>query len=157
MAHSRIIQDWSKQFVTKYFESLMIVLKRYWMSLIFIAVILILCFINPPEVPVKLPMTNPDKLVHFLMFLGLSGIIFFDNSCRLKQKVNGWLIFGSSFLFPVVFSGAIEIAQECLTATRSGDWADFLYDTIGVSCSYLICSGINRRLIGKNIGIADKI
>jgi hypothetical protein len=83
------------------------------------------------------------------MFLGLSGVIFFDNSFRLKQKVNGWLIFGSSFLFPIAFSGGIEIAQEYFTATRSGDWMDFLYDTIGVSCGCLICCLINRRFISS--------
>jgi VanZ family protein len=124
----------------------MIILKKYWTSLIFITVILILCFINPPEVPVKLRMTNFDKLVHFLMFFGLSGIVFFDSSFRLKQKVNGWLIFGSSFLFPIAFGGIIEIVQEYMITTRSGDWMDLLFDGIGVFCGCLICLSINWKL-----------
>lgn len=127
----------------------MIVLKKYWISLVFIAVILLLCFINPPELPVVIPMTNLDKLIHFLMFLGLSGVVFFDNSFRLKRKVNGWLIFGGSFLFPVAFSGGIEIAQEYLTPTRSGDWMDFLFDVVGVGCGCLVCWLLNKRLISS--------
>jgi VanZ family protein len=93
-----------------------------------------------------LPMTNFDKLAHFLMFLGLSGTIFFDHSLYFRKQVSRWSILGGSFLFPAVFSGGIEIAQEYLTTTRSGDWMDFLFDMIGIFCGYLICLGINRRL-----------
>jgi VanZ family protein len=124
----------------------MIGLKKYWISVLIVIVILILCFINPPELPVKLPMTNFDKLVHFLMFLGLSGTVFFDNSFYFKKRVGWVLIFWGSFLFPTVLSGGIEIAQEYLTATRRGDWMDFLFDVIGVLCGCSICLGINRRL-----------
>ncbi|MDR2621278.1 MAG: VanZ family protein [Dysgonamonadaceae bacterium] len=127
----------------------MIILKKYWISIVFVAVILTLCFVNPPEFPVKIPMTNLDKLVHFLMFMGLSGVVFYDNSFRFKQKVTGWLFLGGSFLFPIAFSGGIEIAQEYLTATRSGDWMDFLCDMLGVSCGCLVCWLINRRIISS--------
>ncbi|GHV30287.1 membrane protein [Bacteroidia bacterium] len=92
------------------------------------------------------PMTNFDKLVHFLMFLGLSGVMFFDNSFHLKQKVSGWLIFVASFLFPIIFGGGIEMGQEYLTTTRSGDWMDFLFDSIGIVCGCLVCLLINRKL-----------
>ncbi|MDR0769480.1 MAG: hypothetical protein LBE71_06245 [Dysgonamonadaceae bacterium] len=127
------------------YESLVIVLKKYWVTLLFIAVILLLCFINPPKVP-RLSMTNFDKLVHSLMFFGLSGSVFFDGSFHLKQKVGGWSIFGGSFLFPVLFGSGIEIAQEYLTVARRGDWMDFLYDVIGVCCGCLGCLLINRKI-----------
>lgn len=122
----------------------MSILKKYRISLLYITLILVLCFMNPPEVPDQL-MTDFDKTVHLLMFLGLSGVIFFDGSFHLKQKVSGKSIFGGSFLFPVVFSGGIETAQEHLTATRSGDWMDFLFDVIGVCCGCLVCWLINRK------------
>ncbi|MDR0733159.1 MAG: VanZ family protein [Dysgonamonadaceae bacterium] len=124
----------------------MSILKKYRLSLVFIAVITALCFINPSEVPSKLRMTNFDKAAHFLMFLGLSGSIFFDTSYHLTQKVRGRLIFGGSFLFPVVFGGVIEIAQEYLTATRSGDWRDLLFDAGGILCGCLVCLQVNRKL-----------
>lgn len=127
----------------------MIVLKKYRISFLLIILILILCFIDPPEVPVR--PADFDKWVHFLMFLGLSGVIFFDGSFHLKQKVSGWSVFSGSFLFPVVFSGGIEIAQEHLTATRSGDWKDFLFDVIGVCCGYLVGWLINRKLKINNV------
>lgn len=127
----------------------MTVLKQYRISLLFIAVILALCFVNPPEVPDKLCMTDFDKLIHFLMFSGLSGSIFFDGSFHLRQKVSSRMVFGGTFLFPVAFSGGIEIAQEYLTTVRSGDWADFLFDVTGICCGYLVGLLINRKLKTK--------
>ncbi|KAA6302681.1 MAG: hypothetical protein EZS26_001188 [Candidatus Ordinivivax streblomastigis] len=80
------------------------------------------------------------------MFLGLSGTVFFDNTAYLKRKTGAVRIALGSFLFPVVLSGLIEIMQEYLTATRSGDWMDFLFDVIGALLGSLICRSIDRRL-----------
>jgi VanZ family protein len=121
------------------------VFKRYWISILLVVVILVLCFINPPQMEAP-PVTNFDKLVHFLMFFGLSGTIFFDSSFYFKRRAGGWLIFWSSLLFPTVFGGVIEIAQEYLTVLRTGDWIDFLFDTIGAACGYLVCLIINGRI-----------
>ena len=124
----------------------MIILKKYWISTLVVIIILILCFINPADIPVDVPMTNFDKLAHFLMFMGLSGVIFFDNSYYLKKRVSGNSIFWVSFVFPIIFSGVIEIAQEYLTVTRTGDWMDFLFNLLGISFGYLVCLVINRQL-----------
>ena len=124
----------------------MIVLKKYWLSILVTVVIFVLCFINPAEIPVKSPMTNFDKVVHILMLGGLAGTIFFDNSFYFRRRVSNKSIFWGSFVFPIVLGGLIEIGQEYLTATRTGDWMDFWFDVIGVSCAYLICLAINRRL-----------
>jgi VanZ family protein len=92
------------------------------------------------------PIDNFDKLVHLIMFMGLSGAVFFDNTRYLKQKISLQRIFCGSFLFPTIFSGLIEIMQEHFTTTRSGDWMDFLSDGIGAFLGILICWQINRRL-----------
>jgi VanZ family protein len=92
------------------------------------------------------PITDFDKLVHLIMFMGLSGAVFFDNTHYLKQRISSQRIFGGSFLFPTLFSGAIEIMQEYFTTTRSGDWMDFLFDGIGAFLGILVCWLINRRL-----------
>jgi VanZ family protein len=121
-------------------------LKKYWVSIAFCVIILILCFMNLPEMPDGPPMPNFDKLVHLLMFLGLSGTVFFDNSSFLKKKVSYQRIVLGSFLFPTLFSGLIEIMQEYLTTTRTGDWMDFLFDGIGAFLGLAICLKINSRL-----------
>jgi VanZ family protein len=92
------------------------------------------------------PMTNFDKLVHLLMFLGLSGAVFFDHTRYLRRQIKSVSLLLGSFLFPVVFSGLIEIMQEYLTSYRSGDWEDFLSDGIGTFVGLTICFIINRKL-----------
>ena len=123
------------------------VLKKYWVSALVTIVIIVLCFINLADIPVKAPMTNFDKLVHILMLGGLSGTIFFDNSFYFRKRVSNRVIFWGSFVFPIVFGGLIEIGQQYLTNhVRNGDWWDFWFDVIGVIIAYLICLAINQRL-----------
>jgi VanZ family protein len=55
-----------------------------------------------------------------------------------------------SFLFPLLFSGAIELMQEYFTVSRSGDWFDFLFDGIGSFSGLAICLMINKSLKSRN-------
>jgi len=126
-------------------------LKKYWTSIALCFVILVLCFINPQKIKIDITMTYTDKIVHFAMFLALSGIVFWDNSFRLKKKVSVWALFIGSWLFPIALSGLIEIAQDCLTSTRTGDWLDFLFDSIGASLGLIVCWIWNRNKLYKTI------
>jgi VanZ family protein len=101
---------------------------------------------NPPGVPENLQISHFDKIAHFLMFLALSGVVFFDNTRYLRRKISQSRIFWASFLYPTLFSGSIEILQEFLSSFRTGDWFDFLFDGIGVFIGTTICWFINRKL-----------
>ncbi|MDR3218990.1 MAG: VanZ family protein [Dysgonamonadaceae bacterium] len=120
-------------------------MKKYKISIALIIAILVLCFINVAPLPAA-PISNFDKFVHLVMFLALSGAIFFDNTAYLKIQISIRQLFLASFLFPTLFSGAIELGQEYFTTTRSGDWWDFLFDGIGAFIGILVCLLINRRL-----------
>jgi VanZ family protein len=119
--------------------------KRYGLSIVLCSVILVLCFMNTASLP-NAPMTGFDKLVHLVMFLGLSGVVFFDNTFYLKRKTSYQRIVSGSFLFPTLFSGAIELMQEYFTVNRTGDWMDFLFDAIGGLAGLAVCFIINNRL-----------
>jgi VanZ family protein len=121
------------------------VTKTYWISILLCIIILILCFINAKDLP-EAPMSNFDKLAHLLMFLGLSGTVFFDNTNYLRKRISSRRIFWGSFVFPLSLSGIIEIMQEYLTTTRSGDWMDFLFDGIGSFIGLIICVVLNKYL-----------
>jgi VanZ family protein len=118
---------------------------NYWLSILINLIILTLCLIDTSQIEAP-PMTNFDKLVHLLMFMGISGVIFFDNTSYLRKRISSQRIILGSFLFPVIFGGIIEILQAYLTTSRSGDWMDFLFDTIGSFFGILICLVINRML-----------
>lgn len=124
-------------------------LKKYWVSILFVAAIFILCFMNTTPLPSP-PVLNFDKYVHSLLFLSLSGVVFFDNTSYFRQRVSNVRIFLSSFFFPVLLGGTIEIMQALLTTTRSGDWMDFLFDGIGALGGFVICWIINRKFLKKN-------
>jgi VanZ family protein len=99
----------------------------------------------------KLPMhqttiTNFDKFAHLLMFLGLSGTLFFDNTRYLRRAISRRRIVFGSFLFPLLAGGIIEILQAHLTTYRTGDWKDFFFDILGAAAGALIALLINRCL-----------
>jgi len=123
-------------------------LKKYWLSTLFLLIIFILCFINTTSLPAP-PTLNFDKIVHVILFLGLSGVIFFDNTGYLRFPISKVRIFLGSFFFPVAIGGLIEILQAYLTITRSGDWFDFLFDGIGAFFGWGIILLINCYFLQK--------
>ena len=118
---------------------------KYWMSISLCVVILYLCFMDTSSLP-KVHISNFDKFVHVVMFLAIPVVVFFENASYFRKKVSTWKIIGYSFIFPVLYGGLIEIGQEYLTTTRTGDWMDFLFDGIGAFLGLIICLLINKRL-----------
>ena len=126
-------------------KEFLIFFKRHWISIPLCLLILFSCFMNTEPLP-KIEITNFDKLVHFVMFLTVSGVIYFENTNYFKRKISWSKVVNFSFFFPVVYSGLIEIGQEYLTSTRSGDVWDFLFNVIGALAGLIICLLINKRL-----------
>jgi len=124
---------------------MIVLLKRYWLSILVLLIIFILCFIDTAPLP-KQPVVNFDKLVHSIMFLGLSGVIFFDATGYLRFPISKERLFWGVFLFPVAIGGLIEIMQAYLTTSRTGDWFDFLFDGVGAAVGFGIAFRINRTL-----------
>jgi len=124
-------------------------IKKYWLSIIVNIAVLTVCMIKTPQIE-KLPMTNFDKLVHLLLFAGISGIVFFDNTQWLKKNISNIRLLLGSFLFPTAFGGLIEILQATLTDTRSGDVMDFAFDAVGAAVGVLICFFINKKIYFKH-------
>ncbi len=119
--------------------------RKHWISIPLCLMILYLCFMDTQSLP-KVEVSDFDKFVHFIMFLTVSGVIFFENTSYFRKKISMWKIINFSFLFPTIYSGLIEIGQEYLSPTRTGDWIDFLFDGIGALLGMVICLLINKRL-----------
>ena len=56
---------------------------------------------------------------------------------------------GGGIIAPVAMSGCIELMQAYCTDTRSGDWLDFLANSIGVGLAALIGLYLLRPLIWR--------
>ena len=77
---------------------------------------------------------NEDKLIHFLMYFGVTITFLVEYYIRRPLKDTRYYLLG---LYPVVLGGVIEIIQGVFTNTRSGDWFDFWADVTGVVFAYL--------------------
>ena len=121
-------------------------LKKYFLSIFVILIIFILCFMDTTPLPAP-AISNFDKYVHVIMFLILSGVVFFDNTYYLRFPISKMQIFWSIFLFPAILAGLIEIMQEYLTTTRFGDWLDFLFGVIGTFFGLMIALSYNRYIL----------
>ena len=108
------------------------IIKRYPATSFLIVVIWIICLLPIPEnVPLgDVPMM--DKWTHFVMYGTLCTVMWWEYLRRHEQK-NAGKLFLLAFLAPIIMSGLIELAQAYLTnGNRSGDWLDFVANSIGV-------------------------
>jgi len=120
-------------------------LKKYCLTILVLLIIFVLCFMKTTSLP-AVQVRNFDKAVHLLMFLCLSGVIFFDNTRYLRFSITKTRMFLGTFLFPVALGGLIEIMQADFTTYRTGDWFDFLFDGVGAVIGWGIAMLINRYL-----------
>jgi len=105
---------------------------QYWESLIIIAGILYLSFAPPSTFNGVPSFTYEDKLVHLLLYSGLTFILIFDFHKRNKH-IN---IKSLSFLFiciftPILLGGLVEILQPIYFAPRTAEWFDWFSDIAG--------------------------
>ena len=79
-----------------------------------------------------------DKAQHALAFAGLAGLGALAYPRRIGLLAVGLLVFG----------GAIELAQAA-TGWRSGDWADWLADAVGLVAG-LALALLSRRVLARS-------
>lgn len=92
-------------------------------------------FSNINEIP-KISIPNFDKIVHFTLYTILSFLWMWS----LKTKANHSFKKNASFIFLIgtCFGIVIEILQETLTQTRSGEILDVLSNSSGILFGLLI-------------------
>ena len=105
-------------------------IRKYPLSLLVIASILFLSLFNPPKTRLD-DISNIDKLAHVCMYGGLELIIWIEY-LRHHENLNWVKILFFGIIAPIALGGLMEIAQMKLTQGRSGEWADFIADSIGV-------------------------
>lgn len=106
-------------------------IKKYPFSLFLVVAIWIICLIPIPETPLDdVPMI--DKWTHFVMYGSLCSVIFTEYTYRhIKTNIKRLAIGG--VLLPIIMGGLIELAQAyCTGGNRSGDWMDWIANSIGV-------------------------
>lgn len=122
-------------------------LRKFPLSLLLFLVILYLSLFRPPSEVSEIKIPHLDKLVHFCMYLGFSGVLWFElikSEKNFSFRLNG-VLYGC--LLPIMISGLIELLQEYCTTYRGGEWLDFLANTLGVLAATIVAYLILRRRI----------
>lgn len=120
-------------------------LSRYPLSCACILLIWILCFCTPPHTPLdKVPLM--DKWTHIVMYGGTCSVMWFE-TLRSRSPFPGMRrMVLYVWLCPVLMSGLIEILQAyCTGGRRSGDWFDFLANSIGATLGSLLGYALYKR------------
>ena len=106
-------------------------LKRYVLTLVTLVLILCLTFYKPVGFERTETIVELDKLMHFLMYFTLCAVFWYESyKITLKPKKSLMAIF--AVIVPIVFSGVMEYLQYLLTSYRTGDFDDFVFNTVGV-------------------------
>lgn len=109
-------------------------IPRFWKTLLVLAVILGLCLIPASDISKIdfLKITYEDLVVHLMMFIGFSSMLFLDlyRNTELSNRV-ATLSF-TVLALCVLLGVTTEILQLTLTSlNRTGSVTDFLFDMIG--------------------------
>ncbi|MCI1647638.1 MAG: VanZ family protein [Bacteroides sp.] len=125
-------------------------LRKYPISLLIILIVIYLSFFKPPTTELsRIP--DFDKMVHFCMYFGMSGMLWLEFlRAHRKGVALLWHAWIGAFLCPILFSGTVELLQAYCTTYRSGDWLDFAANSCGVLCATLISYFILRPRILKD-------
>ena len=106
-------------------------IRKYPISLLIIVAVIYLSFFKPPSSNLaKIP--HLDKIVHFCMYAGLSGVLWLEFLWTHRiHKAPMWHAWVGALILPILFRGCIEILQEYGTDYRGGDWLDFAAISFG--------------------------
>lgn len=130
------------------------IFKYTWPPAIVAVIIFYLCCLIPtndiPDVEFNffIPM---DKIVHFLMYFGLSIVASFNYIYDRKGKIIILKLVAFAILIPIVYGGLIEILQAEYFSGRSGDWYDFLADVLGSLSTLPFSLWFRRFLLNREL------
>ena len=96
-------------------------------------IILVLTGLPGSVFPRVKPVVGLDKVVHLCMYAGFAFLClwgyrkqFISNGITYKRKAILLAI-----IISIAYGGLTELMQEYLVPSRTGDWVDFLADSIG--------------------------
>ena len=106
-------------------------LHRYPLALLVIAAIVLLSVMPIPDMKMDVQVPLADKWTHMVMYGVLTLVIWFEYR-RSHSNWDTWKLLLFAFLAPIAMGGILELVQAHLTTCRSGEWLDFVANSIGV-------------------------
>lgn len=129
------------------------IFKYSWPPAIVAIVIFYLCCLIPTDdIPSGFDFIIPtDKIVHFMMYFGLSLVASFNYIYDRDGKIIILKLIVFAIMIPILYGGLIEILQANYFPERSGDWFDFLADALGALASIPFSLCFRRFLLNRQL------
>ena len=110
-------------------------------------VILILTGIPGSVFPRVKPVLGVDKVVHVIMYATFAFLCIWGYRSQYiaKDKTQRIKALVLTVIIGIAYGGLTEIIQEHLVPTRTGDWFDFLADSIGTLLGISVFGLIFRK------------
>ena len=124
-------------------KRIIFLLKRYVLTLLTLIAILCLTFYKPVGLVRTPAIVGIDKAVHFAMYFTLCAVFWYE-TFRMTLRPKPLMMALFSVILPIIFSGAMEYLQYLLTSYRTGDFDDFVFNTVGVLAALLFSLFVTR-------------
>ena len=118
-------------------------LHRYPFTILLGVIIILLSLLPMPEIKLAEDVPLADKWTHMVMYGALTLVIWFDYR-RAHKRLDALRLLLFAFLAPIAMGGILELLQAYCTTCRSGEWLDFLANSIGVCIGTIV--GLLMRL-----------
>lgn len=123
-------------------------MKNYLLTILTCIVIAVLSLFPVKELHLE-NMSLSDKWAHFIMYGGLTAVVLFDkNFQNLKNRMISLPLWTVGF--PILYGGIMELLQAyCTNGNRSGDWLDFIANSLGALIVYAIVWLLTLLVVNK--------
>lgn len=123
------------------------ILQKYPLSLVVLVAITYLSFFKPPTFSFN-SIKHLDKIIHLVMYGGFCSVLWFEyflthTEANVKKMIL-WIV-----VAPLLFSAVVEFAQSYFTNYRGGEFADFIFNSIGVVFAALFSHYVTKPLMEK--------
>jgi hypothetical protein len=109
-------------------------LARFWKTILVLVIIFCLCLIPAKDISKIdfLKISYEDLVVHLMMFLGFSSMLFLDLQRNTELASKRATLSFTVMAFCILLGITTEMLQLLLTSlNRTGSITDFLFDMIG--------------------------
>lgn len=130
---------------------LLLYFRRYPITFLLAFAIVLLSLLPVPDVRMTVEVPLMDKWAHMVMY-GVLTLVIWLEYIRAHRQMRGRRLLLLAFLAPIAMGGLLELMQAYLTTCRSGEWLDFVANSIGAvvgaGCG-LLASRLWERSCGR--------
>ena len=130
---------------------LLLYFRRYPITFLLAFAIVLLSLLPVPDVRMTVEVPLMDKWAHMVMY-GVLTLVIWLEYIRAHRQMRGRRLLLLAFLAPIAMGGVLELMQAYLTTCRSGEWLDFVANSIGAvvgaGCG-LLASRLGERSFGR--------